>query len=132
VHRSHGIPGLLVGYEAQSKMKRHLAVLLLAGLSFLQLEGAAIACGSRFGSAAGRVRRTWRRRVVANVFSAFARWTVRPGVSDTQCGFRLFAGDVARAVFRKVRSGAGLAVLQVAKTNTLQFSKIPEIEADGS
>ena len=100
-------------------------------LSALQ-QGAAIACGSRFGSEAGQVRRTWRRRVVANVFSAFARWTVRPGVSDTQCGFRLFAGDVARAVFRKVRSGSGLAVLQVAKTNTLQFSKIPEIETTGS
>ena len=37
MHRSHGIPGLLGGYEAQAKMKRHLAVLLLAGLSFLQL-----------------------------------------------------------------------------------------------
>lgn len=37
MHRSHGIPGLLGGYEAESKMKRHLSVLLLAGLSFLQL-----------------------------------------------------------------------------------------------
>ena len=35
MHRSHGIPGLLGGYEAESEMKRHLSVLLLAGLSFL-------------------------------------------------------------------------------------------------
>ena len=63
-------------------------------------EGAAIACGSRYGIAPGQVRRSGVRRLMASLFSALARWIVRPGVSDTQCGFKLFQGGTARSLFQ--------------------------------
>ncbi|MEI7699379.1 MAG: dolichyl-phosphate beta-glucosyltransferase [Planctomycetia bacterium] len=91
-------------------------------------QGADIACGSRFGREAGQVRRTWLRRVVANVFSTFARWTVRPGVSDTQCGFKLFSGDVARALFREsCESGYlfDLEILALASQSGLKVAEVP-------
>lgn len=91
-------------------------------------QGADIACGSRFGSEAGQVRRKWLRRVVANVFSAFARWTVRPGVSDTQCGFKLFSGDAARALFREGRESGylfDLEILALASHLGLKVAEVP-------
>lgn len=96
-------------------------------LSALQ-QGADIACGSRFGSEAGQVRRTWLRRVVANVFSAFARWVLRPGVSDSQCGFKLFSGDVARALFREGRESGylfDLEILAIASRLGLKVAEVP-------
>lgn len=44
------------------------------------------------------------RRAGAAVFRAMAR-SVTPGVGDTQCGFKFFAGPLARMAARNLRSG---------------------------
>jgi dolichyl-phosphate beta-glucosyltransferase len=59
---------------------------LLTGLE----RGADVACGSRFGNDPGQVRRTLSRRIIAAFFATLAKLLVNPGVSDTQCGFKLF------------------------------------------
>jgi hypothetical protein len=64
------------------------------------LTGAGLAIGSRrLRSSRVGVRQPLRRRVMGAVFNALVRALVLPGLRDTQCGFKLFRGDVARRVF---------------------------------
>ncbi len=41
------------------------------------------------------------RHLIGRVFNSMVRWTVLPGLHDTQCGFKAFRGDIADAVFRR-------------------------------
>jgi hypothetical protein len=67
-------------------------------------SGAGLAVGSRrLPSSRVRHRQPVRRRVMGAVFSALVRALVRPGISDTQCGFKLFRGALAREVFSLAR-----------------------------
>lgn len=91
------------------------------------LQGAAIACASRFGSEPGQVHRKFLRRLVASLFSAFARWTVRPGVSDTQCGFKLFRHDTARVLFQQSRESGYLFDLEILALASLQRLLVTEV-----
>ena len=43
------------------------------------------------------------RRLMGRVFNAVVQTLVLPGLQDTQCGFKLFAGDLARRVFDRAR-----------------------------
>ena len=38
--------------------------------------------------------------VLAEVFNSMVRWSVLPGLQDTQCGFKAFRDEVAEQVFR--------------------------------
>ena len=73
---------------------------LLAALD----AGADVALGSRrvFGARIER-RQPWRREFAGRVFSALARWTIAPAVSDFTCGFKGFRRDAAQAIFRRAR-----------------------------
>jgi glycosyltransferase involved in cell wall biosynthesis len=63
-------------------------------------SGAGLAVGSRrLRSSRVGVRQPLRRRVMGAVFNMLVRALVLPGISDTQCGFKLFRGEVAREVF---------------------------------
>ncbi|HEY4024884.1 MAG TPA: dolichyl-phosphate beta-glucosyltransferase [Candidatus Dormibacteraeota bacterium] len=67
-------------------------------------SGAGLAIGSRrLGSSRVGVRQPLPRRVMGAVFNLFVRALVLPGISDTQCGFKLFRGDLARRVFSAAR-----------------------------
>ncbi|MFC1668641.1 dolichyl-phosphate beta-glucosyltransferase [Chlamydiota bacterium] len=39
------------------------------------------------------------REYMGRVFNRFVQWIVSRGIKDTQCGFKLFRGDVARLLF---------------------------------
>ncbi len=68
------------------------------------LQRAAVVVGSRaLAGAKLEARESWRREVLGRFFNAVARVGVLPGILDTQCGFKIWRGDVARAVFRRVR-----------------------------
>lgn len=74
----------------------------------LLAEGRPVVIGSR--TLSGSVtdhRRSRTRRAGAAVFRTLARRLV-PGVSDTQCGFKFFAGPLARAAAMSLRT-AGFA-----------------------
>lgn len=62
--------------------------------------GADIAIGSR-GLRASRliVRQPFYREFMGRLFNLLVRLTMLPGVSDTQCGFKVFRGPVARKLF---------------------------------
>jgi dolichyl-phosphate beta-glucosyltransferase len=61
--------------------------------------GADVAVGSRMVSSADVVvERPKSRRWAGKLFVLLARWTLKPPVRDTQCGFKMFKGDVARKI----------------------------------
>lgn len=61
--------------------------------------GADVAVGSRaVPGAVTTERHSWARVLGARLYRRCTR-QVAPGIADTQCGFKLFRGDLARAVF---------------------------------
>jgi dolichyl-phosphate beta-glucosyltransferase len=67
-------------------------------------NGAAIAIGSRAMRGHGvRVRARLYRRVIGRLFHGLVRTLTVRGIADTQCGFKLFRGDVAHELFSRMR-----------------------------
>lgn len=64
-------------------------------------QGADIAIGSRAKSGADiRVRQHPVRELMGRTFNLLVQSMVMRGIEDTQCGFKLFRGEVARDLFR--------------------------------
>lgn len=62
----------------------------------------AIAVGSRALQESDIViRQPWYRERMGRTFNLFVRTLVMGGIRDTQCGFKLFRGDVARELFAR-------------------------------
>ncbi len=59
-------------------------------------EGYDIAIGSRAADGAEEAHRSPLRRLLSGGLRLFVRSVLRVGVSDTQCGFKLFSGSAAR------------------------------------
>jgi dolichyl-phosphate beta-glucosyltransferase len=73
---------------------------LPALLSSLQ-GGAAVAIGSRaLRSSRVQVAQPLHRRMMGRGFNLLVQMVLLPGLHDTQCGFKLFRGDIARQAFR--------------------------------
>lgn len=69
-------------------------------LSAAVANGAAVAIGSRYTPGPGVSRsRNVRRAAAGSAFRFAARSLVGVGVADTQCGFKMFTADAARALF---------------------------------
>ena len=63
-------------------------------------EGADVACGSRLIGPNRQRTRRWHRRALGRAFAALVQFVVGSPVRDTQCGFKMFRGPVARELFR--------------------------------
>lgn len=57
-----------------------------------------VAIGSREGAGARRVGEPWRRHATGRVFNWAIQLLAVPGISDTQCGFKMFTAAAAEAV----------------------------------
>lgn len=64
------------------------------------LETMDVAIASRELSASRRVDEPEYRHLIGRVFNAMVRWSILPGLQDTQCGFKAFSAEVAEQVFR--------------------------------
>ena len=69
----------------------------LAELRAALAGGCDIAIGSREGAGARRFGEPPYRHLMGRVFNGLVRLLLVPGVHDTQCGFKLFRAEVARA-----------------------------------
>ena len=49
------------------------------------------------------LRQPWHREAMGKTFNRLVRWIVVDGIRDTQCGFKLLRGNVARSLFRDLR-----------------------------
>ncbi len=85
--------------------------------------GADLAIGSRLLSAAGtRQSRNWLRGLAGRSFAAVARWLLDLPVRDTQCGFKMFRGEVGRRLFTLLEERRYLFDLELlARANRLGY-----------
>lgn len=76
-------------------------------LEFLppRAPAADILVATREGLGAERRGEPWPRHVAGRVFNALVRRTALSGLQDTQCGFKMFRGDVARSLFVDLATG---------------------------
>jgi dolichyl-phosphate beta-glucosyltransferase len=88
-----------------------------------------IAIGSRaLSSSEIIVKQPWLRQKMGKVFNKIIRALVLDGFSDTQCGFKLFSGDIARQLFREAqidRFAYDVEILALAKKNGYKVSEVP-------
>jgi dolichyl-phosphate beta-glucosyltransferase len=77
-------------------------------------QGADLAIGSRLLSGSETHRsRTLLRGLAGRLFASLARRTLRLEVRDTQCGFKMFRGDVGRRLFALVHESGYLFDLEL-------------------
>lgn len=68
--------------------------------AMVRLEAAPLCIGARdLVEGGGRAEYSFTRKLTSFAFNAFVGLFLRLGVKDTQCGFKGFHGDVARALF---------------------------------
>lgn len=66
-----------------------------------QVEEVDIAIGSREIAGARRIGEPVRRHIMGRVYNTMVRFLAVPGLSDTQCGFKCFNGEIAPELFRR-------------------------------
>lgn len=91
------------------------------------VEGCDVACGSR---RSGSALRTPFRRTIAALFSFAVRIFTGLPVTDTQCGFKLFQGDVARDLFENIREDGYLYDVELLLLAHERGIPIREIEIE--
>jgi len=94
------------------------------------LEGRAeVAIGSRAVTGANvEVSQPFYRVAMGKVFNRFVRFIALGGIADTQCGFKLFTRDAARAVFsrqRFERFSFDVEVLFIARKLGYRIAEVP-------
>ena len=87
-----------------------------------------VAIGSREGTGARRVGEPAIRHVAGRIFNyAVQQLSVR-GINDTQCGFKMFTGDAADAIFSRVTVDGwafDIEVLTIARARGLRIVEVP-------
>lgn len=93
-------------------------------------RGVDVAIGSRVVQHPGEVevRTKFHRRLIGRTFAFLVNLLALEGISDTQCGFKMFRGDAAAAIFSRQKT-AGFAfdveVLFLARRLALSIVEIP-------
>ncbi|HEU5248867.1 MAG TPA: dolichyl-phosphate beta-glucosyltransferase [Thermoanaerobaculia bacterium] len=88
-----------------------------------------IAIGSRaVDEALVRKRQPFYRQFMGKSFNTFVRLLAVPGIRDTQCGFKLFRGDVARDLFSRARIDRfayDVEILYLARQRGIPIAEVP-------
>jgi dolichyl-phosphate beta-glucosyltransferase len=74
------------------------------------------------------VKQPWMRQKMGKIFNRIIRVLVLDGFSDTQCGFKLFSGNIARQLFKVARIDRfayDVEILALAKKKGLMISEVP-------
>ena len=92
------------------------------------LAGADIAIGSREGVGARRVGEPQIRHLAGRLFNTAVRYLMLPGLNDTQCGFKMFTAEAARAIFPFVTIEGwafDIEVLYIARLRGFTVVEVP-------
>jgi glycosyltransferase involved in cell wall biosynthesis len=65
-----------------------------------QLQQMDVAIASRELPQSKRIGEPEYRHWIGRIFNTMVRWSILPGLQDTQCGFKAFSAEVAEQVFR--------------------------------
>jgi len=91
-------------------------------------DGADVAIGSRAARGAREVDQPLHRRAMGKGFNLLVQAMLLPGVWDTQCGFKLFRGQVARELFARLQTDGfafDVEVLYLARRSGLEVREVP-------
>jgi dolichyl-phosphate beta-glucosyltransferase len=95
----------------------------------LRDAGVPVAIGSRaLDEATVRKRQAWHRRALGKMINGIVRALAIGGIRDTQCGFKLFDGDLARDLFagaRIDRFAYDVEILALARARGISIAEIP-------
>lgn len=99
-------------------------------LRFVQAidAGADLAIGSRELANSRRFDEPIRRHLVGRAFNALVRGALLPGLNDTQCGFKMFHADAARALFAALDTPGwafDVEILVRARQQRLRIDEVP-------
>jgi dolichyl-phosphate beta-glucosyltransferase len=100
----------------------------LAKLEAALAGGTDVAIGSRAMPGSREVDQPLHRRVMGKSFNLMVQATLLPGIWDTQCGFKLFRGEVARDLLGRLRTDGfayDVEVLYSARRAGCVVSEIP-------
>jgi dolichyl-phosphate beta-glucosyltransferase len=90
-----------------------------------------IAIGSRaMEQALVRKRQPFYRQLMGQTFNRFVRLFTVHGIGDTQCGFKLFRGDLARELFRAARIDRfayDVEILYLAQRRGIPIAEVPVV-----
>jgi dolichyl-phosphate beta-glucosyltransferase len=90
-----------------------------------------VAIGSRaIEQALVRKKQPFYRQWMGRTFNRIVRVFAVPGIGDTQCGFKLFRGDVARALFRDARIDRfayDVEILYLARRGGIAIAEVPVV-----
>lgn len=92
------------------------------------LEQGDIVIGSREAPGARRYGEPRYRHLMGRVFNQLVRWLAIPDVQDSQCGFKAFRAEAARALFsRQIARGfaADVEVLYLARRFGYAYQELP-------
>jgi dolichyl-phosphate beta-glucosyltransferase len=73
-------------------------------------------------------RQPFYRRAMGKVFNGLVRALAVPGIRDTQCGFKLLRGDLARELFRRCRIDRfayDVELLYLARRRGIAIAEVP-------
>ena len=90
--------------------------------------GSSIAIGSRAKPGAREVDQPVHRRLMGKSFNLLVQALLLPGLWDTQCGFKLFHGRLARDLFCQLRTDGfayDVEVLFLAKKSGCRITEVP-------
>ena len=90
--------------------------------------GADVAIGSRAKRGAREVDQPLHRRLMGKSFNLLVQGLLLPGIWDTQCGFKLFRGNVARELFGRLRTDGfayDVEILLLATRSGYRISEVP-------
>src|SRR5881397_1211547 len=94
-------------------------------------EGCDVVIGSRaLPGARIEVHQPWYRENMGRLFNLFVRALAVPGVTDTQCGFKLFSAAAARDVFSAARLDGfsfDVEVLFLARRKGYRIAEVPVV-----
>lgn len=93
-------------------------------------SGYDVAIGSRALKAPGevKVKTSLHRRIIGRVFALFVQQLAVEGIRDTQCGFKMFRREAARAIFSRQKIDGfafDVETLFIARRLSLSIAEIP-------
>lgn len=93
-----------------------------------------VVIGSRYAEEGSiTVKQPFIRRLISRMGNGYIRLMVLPGISDTQCGFKLFRADAADAIFRRQRMNGwafDVEILTIAHSLGYPIKEVPVTWSD--
>lgn len=84
--------------------------------------------GVREGKGAKRIGEPWKRHFMGRVFNLIIKLTILPQFEDTQCGFKMFTAEAAKALFsiQKLNGiGFDIELIYLARKKGFKIKEVP-------